>query len=161
MNGVDLYVLARRLLKLGEAAIPGAGIHRLPASIQLVLMDVSEHPDSSISDIVERVGFPQSLVSGAVKRLESGGALVTRIDPKDRRRTLVRVAPDVRAKARKVKSRPLTDVVGEALGTDDPIEINDVLDMLTRLAERFESSASASPAPPALPQRPSRSSRPG
>jgi DNA-binding MarR family transcriptional regulator len=150
MNGVDLYVLARRLLKLGEAAIPGAGIHRLPTSIQLVLMDVSEHPDSSISEIVDRVGFPQSLVSGAVKRLELGGALVTRIDPRDRRRTLVRVAPDVRAKARKVEGRPLTDVVGEVLGTDDPSEIDDVLDMLTRLAERFEAASS----PPAAAEGP-------
>lgn len=146
MNGVDLYVLARRLLKVGEAAIPGAGIHRLPTSVQLVLMDITEHPDCSISEIVHRVGFPQSLVSGAVKRMESGGALVTRVDPADRRRTLVRVAPDVRAKARKVKSRPLSEVVGEALGTDDPAVIAEVVDLLTRLADRFEAARSTTAA---------------
>lgn len=157
MNGLDLYVLARRLLKVGEAAIPGAGIHRLPTSVQLVLMDVSEHPDSSISEIVNRVGFPQSLVSGAVKRLEVGGALVTHVDPDDRRRTLVRVAADVRSKARKVPSRPLSDVIGDALGTQDQAEIGEVLNMLSRISERFE-AASAGPAsaPPDGPQSPDR-----
>jgi DNA-binding MarR family transcriptional regulator len=141
MDGVDLYVLARRLLKVGESAIPAAGIHRLPTSVQLVLMDVSDHPDTSISEIVHRVGFPQSLVSGAVKRMELGGALVTRTDPDDRRRTLVRVAPDVRARSRKVQSRPLTDVVRDALGTDDAAEVDEVVEMLTRLARRFEQAA--------------------
>lgn len=138
MNGIDLYILARRLLKLGEQAIPRAGIHRLPTSMQLVLMDVSGHPDSTISEIVERTGFPQSLVSGAVARLEQGRAVVTRTDPRDRRRTLVRVAADVRQRAEKVPNVPLAEVIGPALGTDDPAKIEEVIALLTELARRLE-----------------------
>jgi DNA-binding MarR family transcriptional regulator len=77
---------------------------RLPVSVQLALTDISEHPDSTISETVRRTGFPQSLVSSAVARLAQGGVLTTRTDPVDRRRTLVRLAADVPARA--ARARP-------------------------------------------------------
>jgi DNA-binding MarR family transcriptional regulator len=87
VNGFDLYVLGRRLMRLGQDATPRAGIHRLPTSVQLVLVDVGDHPGSSVSEVVARTGLPQSLVSAAIARLREGGALTTEIDPNHRRRT--------------------------------------------------------------------------
>ncbi len=138
MNGLELYILGRRLMKIGQEATPQAGIHRLPTSVQLVLMDISEHPDSSISDIVERTGFPQSLVSTAVARMRDGGALETNTDAADRRRTLVRVSPKVRARMAQVPTTPLEDVLGPALGINDPAEVADLLSALESLARRFD-----------------------
>jgi DNA-binding MarR family transcriptional regulator len=138
VNGFDLYLLGRRLMKLGEEATPRAGFHRLPTSMQMVLVDVSEHPDSSISQIADRTGFPQSLVSGAVARLRDGGALETSTDPVDRRRTLVRPSADIPARQAKVPTTPVEDVIGPALGIHDPDDLAAVIAMLESLARRFD-----------------------
>jgi DNA-binding MarR family transcriptional regulator len=138
VNGFDLYVLGRRLMRLGQEATPRAGIHRLPTSVQLVLVDVGDHPGTTVSAVVTRTGLPQSLVSGAIARLRDGGALVTETDPDDRRRTLVRPSPDIPARRAQVPTTPLTDVLGPALGTEDPDEIAHAIELLTELAARFE-----------------------
>ncbi len=39
MNGLELFLLARKLMKIGEAAIPAAGFHELPTSVRSVLID--------------------------------------------------------------------------------------------------------------------------
>jgi DNA-binding IclR family transcriptional regulator len=41
----------------------------------MVLIDVSEHADSSIGEIAARTGFPQSHVSASVARLRELGTL--------------------------------------------------------------------------------------
>jgi DNA-binding MarR family transcriptional regulator len=138
VNGLELYILGRRLMKLGQDATPQAGMHRLPTSVQLVLIDVSEHPDTSVSEVVARTGFPQSLVSAAIARLRDGGALQTSTDPADRRRTLVRVKADIPKKARRVPSKPVEEVIGTALGIDDPAEVTELVAVLADLAARFE-----------------------
>ena len=138
MNGFDLYVLGRRLMRLGREATPQAGIHRLPTSVQLVLVDVGDHPGTSVSEVATRTGLPQSLVSAAIARLREGGALVTGTDPDDRRRTLVRPSPNIAARRTKVPTTPLEDVLGPALGLHDPHEITHVVELLTELGERFE-----------------------
>lgn len=138
MNGFDLYVLGRRLMRLGQDATPRAGIHRLPTSVQLVLVDVGEHPGTSVSEVVTRTGLPQSLVSAAVARLRDGGALLTETDPGDRRRTLVRPSPAIAARKAKVPTTPLEDVLGPALGLEDPHEIAHVVELLNELATRLE-----------------------
>jgi DNA-binding MarR family transcriptional regulator len=138
VNGFDLYVLGRRLMRLGQEATPRAGIHRLPTSVQLVLVDVGDHPGTSVSQIVTRTGLPQSQVSAAINRLREGGALVTDTDPRDRRRTLVRPSPTIRKRRDQVPTTPLEDVLGPALGVEDPDEIAHVVELLTELAARFE-----------------------
>ncbi|WP_337661715.1 hypothetical protein [Actinoalloteichus sp. AHMU CJ021] len=76
MDGFVLYLLGRRLMKLGEDAIPEGGFHGLPASARAILFDVIEHPGSSIGDITERTGFLQSQVSGAVARFRAEGVTI-------------------------------------------------------------------------------------
>jgi DNA-binding MarR family transcriptional regulator len=138
VNGFELYVLGRRLMRLGRQATPQAGIHRLPTSVQLVLVDVSEHPASSVSEVVTRTGLPQSLVSAAVARLREGKAVVTDADPADRRRTLVSVSPDIPARTAQVPTTPLEEVLGPALGIADPDEVAELVRTLSALAARFE-----------------------
>jgi DNA-binding MarR family transcriptional regulator len=138
VNGFDLYVLGRRLMRLGQEATPKAGIHRLPTSVQLVLVDVGDHPGTSVSEVVTRTGLPQSLVSAAVARLRDGGALLTESDPEDRRRTLVRPSPAIASRKAQVPTTPLEDVLGPALGVDDPDEIAHVVELLTELAALLE-----------------------
>src|SRR5260370_31507142 len=82
-------------MKLGEEAIPPSGFHQVPTSVRSVLVDVYEHPGSSVSEITARTGFPQSHVSASVTRLREAGALVTTTDPAHRRRTLVSPNPEV------------------------------------------------------------------
>jgi DNA-binding MarR family transcriptional regulator len=141
VNGIELYVLGRRLMKLGEEAMPGAGFRRLPSSVQTVLLDISEHPDSSISQIVARTGFPQSLVSAAVAQLRDRGVLRTAVDQADRRRTLVRLSADVPARMARAPASPVDPVLAEALAIDDPAELASVVAMLTALADRFTAAA--------------------
>lgn len=138
MNGFDLYVLGRRLMRLGQEATPTAGIHRLPTSVQLVLVDVGDHPGTSVSEVVARTGLPQSLVSAGIARLREGGALVTEVDPQDRRRTLVRPSPAIASRRAQVPTTPLEDVLGPALGIEDTAEIAHVVELLTELVTRFE-----------------------
>jgi len=138
VNGFDLYVLGRRLMRLGQEATPRAGMHRLPTSVQLVLVDVGDHPGTSVSEVVARTGLPQSLVSAAIARLRDGGALVTETDPADRRRTLVRPSPRIPARRAKVPTTPLASVLGPALGLEDPDEIAHVVGLLDELAAAFE-----------------------
>jgi DNA-binding MarR family transcriptional regulator len=134
---MQLYVLGRRLMKLGEGAMSGTGFARLPSSVRTVLLDVSEHPGSSISEIVGRTGFPQSLVSAAVARLRDGGALMTAPDPADRRRTLVHVSAEVPARAARARIDPAEPVIAAALGIDDRAELKRVVSTLSDLGERL------------------------
>ncbi len=143
MNGIELYVLGRRLMKLGEDAMPRVGLLRLPSSVQTILLDISEHPESSISQIVARTGFPQSLVSEAVARLRDRGALVTKVDPADRRRTLVELAPDVRGRMQRAPAESVEPVVADALGIDDRHELAGVMSALAELGRRFATVAEA------------------
>ncbi|WP_219518469.1 MarR family transcriptional regulator, partial [Nonomuraea ceibae] len=97
MNGVDLFLLGRTLMKIGEEALPTEGLGDQPGSTRSVLIVVSDiraHPGSAISEIVTRTGLPQSAVSAAVARLREAGAVVTEPDARARRRLRVRPAPE-------------------------------------------------------------------
>ncbi len=118
MNGNELFLLGRRLMKIGEDAIARAGYTQLPTSVRSVLVDVFEHRDSSIGEIAARTGFPQSHVSASIARLRAGGALVTTADPKDQRRTLVRQSARVRARIAKGITAPIDGALADALGGD-------------------------------------------
>lgn len=132
MDGVELLRLGRALVKLAEEAIPAnASLHQLPASVRAVMIDVFEHPDTSIQEITQRTGYPQSHVSASVTKLRDGGIFVTSTDPKDRRRTLVRASPDVPARAQR-SARPVDDAVTAAVGPENADEVLAALDTLAR-----------------------------
>src|SRR4051794_646123 len=75
MAGFELFMLGRKLMKLGEQAMPETGFRQLSAPARMVLFDIAENPDSSISDVTARVRFPQSQVSACVARLRDNGVV--------------------------------------------------------------------------------------
>jgi DNA-binding MarR family transcriptional regulator len=58
-------------------------------------MDARAFPDSSVGEVATRTGLPQSYVSEMVAKLRDLGALETRADSADRRRTLVKVSDSI------------------------------------------------------------------
>jgi SAM-dependent methyltransferase/DNA-binding MarR family transcriptional regulator len=157
MNALELFLLGRKLMKLGERALPTtAGFHQLPTSVRSILIDVFEHPNSSIGEITARTGFPQSHVSAAVARLRDGGALVTTLDPTDRRRTLVRPSPQVPRRAARLLSAPIDGALAAALDTKDPGEVEQVVAALEALAQRLTPSQTEPSEGPPGPLRPGR-----
>lgn len=143
MNGIELYILGRRLMKLGESAMPTAGFRRLPTTVQLVMVDIGDHPDTSISGIVTRTGLPQSAVSEAVARLVKAGVVATRTNPADRRATLARVKAEVRARKNRAPAEIIDGPLADALGLDDPADVADVVQMLAELARQLDARANA------------------
>lgn len=145
VNGIELFLLGRTLMKIGEQAIPTDGVGRHSTSDRSVLIvasDVRTHPDSSVGEIAERTGFPQSKVSACIVRLREAGSIDTTPDPHDRRRLLVRPASQVSERVAQIRSTPIDDALAAALGTDDPQRIAAVTAALDTLAEHL--------APPAL-----------
>jgi DNA-binding MarR family transcriptional regulator len=139
MNALDLYLLGRRLMKLGEETMRGPGAPPVPTALRLIVGDLAENPESSIGEITERTGLPQSQVSQSVARLRQRGAVETASDPRDGRRTLVRLSPAVPERAARVGSREADEALGAAMGLTDPQEIAATVaaleEMLRRLRE--------------------------
>lgn len=143
MNGLELFLLGRRLMKLGEDAIPHSTLHDLPTSVRSVLVDSFLHPGTSISDIVARTGFPQSHVSGSVAKLRALGVVVTEVDPSDHRRTLVSPAPGAASRGAEHASGPIDETIANALGAGDPNRLGEVVSALELLARRLMPGAEA------------------
>ncbi|WP_235451611.1 MarR family transcriptional regulator [Streptomyces olivochromogenes] len=142
MNGVELFLLGRTLMKLGEDALPEppGGAERYAGSARLVLIvasDVAAHPDSSVSEIVTRTGLPQSQVSTAVARLKEAGSVVTVPDPSDRRRVLIRQADEVSARVAQVRATDIEQVLVSTLGSDDPALLSELTSALELLARHL------------------------
>jgi DNA-binding MarR family transcriptional regulator len=130
---MSLFLLGRRLMQIAEAALPQGGG---PTSGRLVFVDVAYHPDSSIAEITERTGFPQSLVSTAVARLRGLGLLQSGPDPQDRRRTLVRTTPVLTAIEERLSAVSVDDILAAELAPSDQSERADLiaaLELLSRL----------------------------
>ncbi len=143
MNGLELLVLGRTLMKIAGDALPRAGLGDLSTTARSVLVDAVGHPDSSVSEITARTGFPQSQVSASVARLVRAGMLRVTADPRDRRRTLVRAHPAAPRQAMDLADTPIDAALGAALGTSDPEEIGRVTAMLETLAHRLGCAAAA------------------
>jgi DNA-binding MarR family transcriptional regulator len=126
-----LYLVGRKLMQVAETALPqGKG----PASVRLVLVDVAYHPHSSITDITERTGFPQSLVSTSVAKLRELGLVETEPDPADRRRTLVQIVPAAVQARAEVQAAPAEELLAKAMGPESEGDVAEALEALTTLA---------------------------
>ena len=124
-------------MKIGEDAIPAAGFQRLPTSVRSILIDVFEHENSTIGEIADRTGFPQSHVSAAVARLREGGVLLVTSDPGDRRRTRVRTSPEIPRRAAEHASAHIDGALAAALGTEDHGQVAEAAAALELLARRL------------------------
>jgi DNA-binding MarR family transcriptional regulator len=98
------------------------------------MVDAFEHPDSSVSELTTRTGFPQSHVSASVARLRDAGVLATAIDPQDRRRTLVRPSPEIRERAERMAAPQVDGVLTAALDSTDPDQAAEIVARLEDLA---------------------------
>src|SRR4051812_34746038 len=126
MNGVELFLLGRTLMKIAEEALPTEGIGEYSTnvrSIMIVASDIFDNPGSTVGEIAARTGLPQSQVSACVARLREAGSIVTEPDPKDRRRTLIRQADGVSDRVAAIRSTSIDAALAAALGTDDPRKV--------------------------------------
>jgi DNA-binding MarR family transcriptional regulator len=144
VNGVELFLLGRTLMKIGEEALPTEGIGQHSTSARTVLIvvsDVRAHPGSAVGEIATRTGLPQSAVSGAVARLREAGAVTTEPDARDLRRLLVTPAPETSSRVEEIRSTSIDRALATALDTDDPQRIADVVGLLDELARRLSPQA--------------------
>ena len=133
-------------MKIAEEALPKPQTGGAPTSVRTIVIDVAEHPDTSIGEITERTGFPQSHVSASVARLRELGALTTWVDPRDRRRTLVRVAPGIHQRAERV-AVPVDAQLLAACQTSDPEALREVREALDTLSAHLRSPSQDRPEP--------------
>jgi len=119
----------------------GSSQQALPNGPSLVLRDVFANRDSSISQIAERTGLPQSYVSESVASLAKEGLVQTRVDSADKRRTLVRVTAEHRRTVARKGATPIDTALARALG-DRADELDEVAALLERLFERLVPAAS-------------------
>jgi DNA-binding MarR family transcriptional regulator len=130
---MSLFLLGRKLMQIAERALPHG---KTVTSLRLIFVDVAYHPNSSITEITTRTGFPQSLVSTGVARLRQTGLLETEPDPLDRRRTLVRTTPELEAIQERLGSVSIDDILASELTAEGREELTDVIaaiDLLSRL----------------------------
>ncbi|MEU2104848.1 MULTISPECIES: MarR family winged helix-turn-helix transcriptional regulator [unclassified Nocardia] len=137
MDGVELFLLGRALMKIGEQALPTAGLGGGHRPVLVVSSDILEHPDSTVGEIAARTGLPQSAVSTAVARLKETGAATSTVDPRDRRRTLIRAADQPSPRVAEVRATPVDEAVAAALPHNDPAALREVLDALTTLTRHL------------------------
>jgi SAM-dependent methyltransferase len=136
MNGVQLYMLGRKLMQIAGEALPeDSSLRRLSPGARLVLTDVFEHPGTSTGGIAERTGLPEDHVSASVSRLAGDGVLETMADPGDRERILA--YPGRRRVSREEADAPVDGALGSALGTEDPGQVRELAATLESLAERL------------------------
>jgi DNA-binding MarR family transcriptional regulator len=136
-------------MRIAEGVLPKG---HATTSVRLVLIDVAYHPNSSITEITERTGFPQSLVSTAVVKLREVGVLESGPDPLDRRRTLVRTTPALETTTEGLSSVSISDALAKELAVEDKdqvIEAVAALDLLARLLtpEVLDDDTDESPPP--------------
>lgn len=133
MNAFQLISLGRRLTRIGEEAARGARSH-VPGGVVLIIDDVIRHPDSSIGEIAGRTGLPQSHVSATVAKLRDAQRFRVRADPRDGRRTLVRVEPDLARAVGASGGRGVESAIAEALDGSTAGEVGEVVKLLEQLA---------------------------
>jgi hypothetical protein len=137
VNAFELFHLGRKLMKLGEQALPPSrlGKGEMTTTVRLVMVDILSHPGSSVSEITERTGFPQSQVSLSVARLRELGTVMTEPDPADRRRTLVRPAEGIMQKGIRHASVPVYQTIADAIGGQAQDRLPEVLAALELLGQ--------------------------
>jgi SAM-dependent methyltransferase len=137
MNGVELYLLARKLTQISDETLAGdAALRRLSPSERIVLADVLEHPRTPASEIADRTGFPPDHVSAQVTRLADDGFLATVTEPGGQR-----VVPSPRMPFRQSASAPVDAALAAALGTEGAGQVREVVSALESLARRLGSGA--------------------
>jgi DNA-binding MarR family transcriptional regulator len=96
LDGGRLHKLAKVLRQIAVEVTSEKDEGRASAAEVLVGMDVFEHAPTSVSEVAVRTGVAQSQVSAIVAEMRTAGIVTTQKDPRDGRRTLLRVSPDAK-----------------------------------------------------------------
>ncbi|MHA7987710.1 MarR family transcriptional regulator [Rathayibacter sp. CAU 1779] len=135
MNSVELFLLGRVLMKLGEQGMPQlAGSQRGRAGERVVLVvatEIAMYPGTTVAEVTARTGLPQSQVSEAVSQLVTAGSVEAGRDPDDGRRTLLRPARRVSSRVAEVRAGSVDGVVAELVGETDLRRVMDALEFLS------------------------------
>lgn len=107
----ELFRTARLLRELALAAARDPHEAMPSEGLVVVTDDVVHHPDTTVTEIAERTGMAQSLVSKVVAALREGNVVETVPDEADRRRTRIRTTAVARQLLPERGRRP----VGEAV----------------------------------------------
>jgi 2-polyprenyl-3-methyl-5-hydroxy-6-metoxy-1,4-benzoquinol methylase len=136
MDGHELHDLGRKLMQIGEDATPDpTGLRLLSPGVRHVMTDVFGHPGTSITEIVDRTGFPVGHVEASVATLRDADAVTTADDTGNPGRTVVR--PVFRHGAANRAAAPVDSQLAEAAGIRDAGEAKEVVETLERLARRL------------------------
>ncbi|MFI7643720.1 MarR family winged helix-turn-helix transcriptional regulator [Nonomuraea sp. NPDC049400] len=130
-----------------QALADHLGLH--PTDLQCVsLLDLESGPVST-GEIAALTGLTPGAASRLVDRLEKAGFVVRQADPQDRRRALVALAPDARARIGAAWAIP-GNAFGEVLDRYDDDKLEVIADYLRRAsdvghdqARRFTSDSSS------------------
>jgi len=107
------------LREIAQTATANEGERPVAASTVAIVEDVTDHPQSPITEIAQRTGLAQSLVSRTVDRLQALGVLTVGHDPADGRRTLVSVDPQTRQLDFADRAaRPIADAIRQVAGVN-------------------------------------------
>jgi SAM-dependent methyltransferase len=138
MNGVELYLLARKLTQISDETLAEDSVLRtLSASERIVLADVLQHVGTPASEIADRTGFPLDHVSAQVSRLAGDDLLATVTEPGGHQR----VVPSARMPFRQAASAPVDAALAAALGARDAGQVREVVTVLESLARRLDIGA--------------------
>jgi len=107
------------LREIAQVATANDGERPVAASTVAIVEDVTDHPQSPITEVARRTGLAQSLVSRTVERLQAHGVFAVGRDPADGRRTLVSVDPRTRhLDFGERAERPITDAIRRVAGVN-------------------------------------------
>ncbi|WP_436520059.1 MarR family winged helix-turn-helix transcriptional regulator [Actinoplanes sp. HUAS TT8] len=136
---------AHRLVGDGFAAAGARGYH-----LRLLDSLATEGPASQ-ADLGRRTLIHLSDLVGALNELETGGFVVRSPDPADRRRNVITITDDGRARARELTVRA-AQVQEELLEPLSPAEREQLVTLLRRLLDHHRSVGSVTPSTEAAPK---------
>ena len=138
MNGVELYLLGQRLMRIGgDALSEDSRLRRLLPSGWLIMADAVLHRGTSVREIALRTGLPQDHVSASVSQLADNGLLETGVAPGGRQSIIVHHA------LRLGEAGASTDsALAAALDTQDAGQVREFAAILESLAQRLSVATS-------------------
>jgi len=163
MDLLDLYRLGSALVDVSRRAMVPPNVQFDFGSGGAVLMArlFEREEGGTITQLTELTGFAQSRVSTVVAHLHSLGWVTTETDPRDRRRTVVRLTTGVRRGIGRAFAQPATGALDELLEGLAAAERSHVTDALERLARLLRDRADAVVPIPSTAAGRRRSRRPG
>jgi DNA-binding MarR family transcriptional regulator len=132
--------MSRWLGKIAEETMRPPDFPVSAPGVRLILMDVFANPDSPIGEIASRTGLPQSYVSESVSRLREAGAMETRVDTADGRRTLVRVSESVPKTVARLGAVSVDGALIEAMGEVEAGEAEGLVQSLEAMAKHLRTT---------------------